>query len=215
MIAVGLPMAIAIAVSPFAIVPAMWLLSTPRPRATAGSFLLGWLLGVAAVTAVGVALADAVDLMDDSPTWVSWVRIVGGVLLLGYGLWLWLTRHRTRDLPAWMRALSEATPGSALRLGLLLSAANPKVLVLALAGGLAMGGEDGTLGAQAVAVLGFAAVAAVVVAVPLVVYLLVGRRAVTALDPARSWIERNNGTVMAVLVLVIGVFLLVKGLQGR
>ena len=46
---VALPMAVAIALSPFAIIPAIVLLLTPRPREAAGAFLAGWVLGVALV----------------------------------------------------------------------------------------------------------------------------------------------------------------------
>ena len=42
---VALPMAVAIALSPFAIIPAIVLLLTPRPREAAGAFLAGWVLG--------------------------------------------------------------------------------------------------------------------------------------------------------------------------
>ena len=44
----SIPLALAIAASPFAIM----LLLTPRPRATAGAFLGAWFLGVAAVAGI-------------------------------------------------------------------------------------------------------------------------------------------------------------------
>ncbi len=40
------PLALGVALSPFPVVPAVLLLSTPRAKATAGAFLAGWAAGI-------------------------------------------------------------------------------------------------------------------------------------------------------------------------
>lgn len=210
----ALPMALGIALSPFPVVPAILLLFTARPRATAGSFLLGWLLGVGTATGVAVLLADLVAAVETTPTWVSWARLVLGVLLVAYGVRQWFGRGGEAEPPGWMRTLQDATPRRALGLGLVLSLANPKILLLAVAGGLTVGAETVGPVAEVLAVLAFTAVASLTVAAPLAAYVVGGSRVLEPLARMRDWLERNNDAVMAVVLVVLGALLAVKGVQG-
>lgn len=204
-------MALGIALSPFPVIPAIMLLFTDRARSTAAAFLVGWMLGVACVVTAGVLLADLVEFSDAPGGWISWTRLVLGALLIGYGGKLWLGRGRRAQSPAWMRSLQQAAPGRAVMLGALLSAANPKVGVLALSGGITIGsGSD----AAVLPVLGFVVLASATVAAPLLAYLLLGERVLRPLAAARGWLERNNDAVMAVVLAVIGMLLIAKGLPG-
>lgn len=207
-----LPLALGIAASPFPVIPAILLLFTGRPRAAAWAFLGGWLVGVGVSAAAFVLLAEVVDQSSDTPAWASWLRIVGGAALVAYGVKQWLGREASREQPAWMRSISTATPAKAFRLALLLSVANPKVLLLAAAAGLVIGSDDFTARGDVVAVLLFTLVASVSVAVPVLSYTLLGDRVLGPLGAARDWLERNNAAVMAVVLVVIGALLVVKGI---
>jgi hypothetical protein len=55
-------------------------------------------------------------------------------------------------------------------------------------------------------------IAASTVAVPVVAYLLASDRMAAPLESLRTWLVHNNSTVMAVLLLVIGVVLIGKGI---
>jgi threonine/homoserine/homoserine lactone efflux protein len=208
------PIALAIAASPFPIIPAILLLFTARPRATALAFLVGWAVGILLATLLFVLLTNVVQLGDEPPSWASWARIVLGLALVALGLSRWRGRDERRDTPAWMAALDRATPGSALRLGLLLSAANPKILILAAAGGLAIGAADVPSTETAAAVAVFTAIGAVTVALPVLLYLVLGERMLTPLGRARDWLDEHNAAVMAVVITAIGVFLAVEGYRG-
>jgi len=117
------------------------------------------------------------------------------------------------ESPAWMGALRTAGPRTAARTALLLSVVNPKVLLLAAAGGLAIGAEATGWLADVTSVVGFTLVASVSVAVPVVLFLLRGERMLRPLAVARDWLERNNATLMAVVITVIGVAMLLKGFR--
>lgn len=207
-----LPLAIGIAASPFPVIPVILLLFTDRPRAAAWSFLCGWLVGVGVATTVFVLLAEVLDQSADTPEWASWLRVVGGAALVAYGAKQWFGRSADAEQPAWMRSVSTATPARAFRLALLLSAANPKVLLLAAAGGLAIGSDDLSVRGDVAAVVIFTLVASVSVAVPVLAYTLVGDRVLTPLGVARDWLVRNNAAVMAVVLVVIGLLLLQQGI---
>ncbi|HET6966992.1 MAG TPA: GAP family protein [Ornithinibacter sp.] len=209
-----IPLAIAVAASPFPVIPAILFLLTARPVATAGAFLAGWWSGIVAGTTASVVLSSVVQGFDEPPTWVAWARIVLGSALVVLGVRQWSTRAQRTEAPAWMRSLEDSTPSAAGRLGLLLSAANPKILLLSAAAGLSIAAADETAAWTAVTVVLFALLGSVSVAVPLVAHLALGDRARRPLEGARDWLTRNNATVMALVVLAIGLVLLTEGIAG-
>jgi len=206
--------AVGIALSPFSFIPAVLLLFTARPRATAGSFVLGWFAGVAVVTALAVLLADVLALPPHSPRWVSWVRVVLGLVLVVVGLRDLLRRSTDASPPRWLTAFDDADPRSAARLGLLAAAVNPKIVLLAAAGGFSLEGAVQGRGAQAAAVLAFAALASLAAALPVVWYLLRGARALGPLGRAKDWLATNSAVVMGVVLLLIGLLVGWKGVGG-
>lgn len=209
-----LPLSLAIAASPFAIIPTILLLLGARPRATAAGFLAGWATGVLAVAVTGTLLTEVVDRYADPPLWAAWARIALGTALLVLAVRRWSIRGQSTDQPAWLRSLGEATPRSALRTGLALSAANPKVMLLAVAAGVAVGSAGLPTDGTVVALLAFTVVASVSVAAPLLLHVLVGPRALAPLERARDWLQRHHAAVVAVVLAAIGVLLLTEGLAA-
>ena len=210
-LALVLPAALAVALSPFPVVPVVLLLLTPRARVTAGSFLLGWVLGVGGAAAAFALLASVVE-RGETPTWASWLRLVIGLALVALGVRKWGRRSAASKPPGWMASLSEAGPGKALRLALLLSLANPKVLLLSAAAGLTIGGTDVTTGQSVAVVAAFTAVASLTVALPVVLHLVLGRRMVGALNRTKDWLLAHNVALIAVVAIAIGLLQISKGL---
>ena len=209
-----LVLALGIAASPFPIVPAILLLFTPRPRPTSLSFLGGWFGGIAVATGVFVLLAGALEPGGGSPTWLSWVRIAVGAALVVYGARQWFARAAGGEPPAWMTSLQDATPRSAVRLALLLSVANPKVVLLAAAAGLDLGTADLTPAGTVGAVVLFAAVASISVAVPVLLFAVRGEAVLVPLARVRDWLLRHSDAILAVVIAVIGLVLIKNGVAG-
>ena len=210
----ALASAVAIAASPFPIIPAVLLLFTSRPLSTGFSFLAGWGAGIAAAVTVFALLADVVEQNDTTPAWASLARVALGTVLIVIGVRGWLKRGEASEPPRWIASIESSTPASALRLGLLLSAANPKVLLLAAAGGIIIGSEDLTTAETVTSLALFTVVAASTVAAPPLMYLVAGRRVLEPLSHVKDWLVRNNAAVMAAVITAIGVALLVKGVSG-
>ena len=118
------------------------------------------------------------------------------------------------EMPEWMKAIDTFTPVKAASLGVLLSAVNPKNLMMCVAAGIAISEGELSVGDQIVAVAVFTVIAVCSVAVPVIVYVADTERMRRPLDSLRTWLERNNTTVMVVLLLVIGVVLIGKGIGG-
>ncbi|MFK0291792.1 GAP family protein [Streptomyces sp. NPDC090442] len=205
------PPALGIALSPFPVIPAILLLFTRRPRATSNVFLTGWTIGIAVPTGVFTTLASVIEQHEETPTWASWARIVLGTILLAVGIQRWFSSRQQKTAPQWMRSLEESTPAPALRLGLLLSAANPKILLLAMAGGLSIGAADLPAPRTVTAVVVFTAIAACTVALPVLLHALLGERIVAPLRRAKGWLEVHNATVMTLVITAIGIVLIAEG----
>ena len=150
-----LPLVLGIAASPFPVIPVILLLLTPRASANAGAFLGGWAGGILAGTTAFVLLETVIEKLDEPPTWMSWVRVVLGAALVLLGVRQWLARREEKPAPAWMQTLGSATPRSAARLGVLLSLANPKILLFSAAAGMIIGASTTSPGESVVVVLLF------------------------------------------------------------
>jgi hypothetical protein len=134
-----LPLAVGVAISPIPIIAAILMLFSPRAAGTSTGYLVGWILGIIAVTALLTALSGSLTTGDESDAGVSWSKIILGVLLLLVGLRQWRGRNDARATPKWMAAIDEFTPLKALGLGLLLSAVNPKNLLMGIPAGVTIG----------------------------------------------------------------------------
>jgi len=215
-----LPLAIGVAISPVPIIATILMLLAPEAKGTSVGFLIGWVLGIVVATTAFVVIASTAGLDDgssDASTTSSWIKIVLGVLLLAVGVRQWRKRPEPGEvapLPKWMTAIDSFTLPKALGLGFLLSAVNPKNLLMCIAAGSAIGGSALSTDEVAGAIAIFTVVAASTVAVPVVGFLVAHERLRRPLDGLRGWLQANNTAVMSVLVLVIGVLLLGQGIGG-
>ncbi|MGW0478069.1 GAP family protein [Nonomuraea sp. NPDC003214] len=208
-----LPLALAVAISPVPIMAVILMLLAPRAGGTSAGFLAGWVAGIAVATGVFVVLARTVGLSAGSgepSAAVSWIKLVLGVLMLGLAGKQWRSRGRP-GLPGWMKAVDRLTPVKAAGPAAALAAVNPKNLMMCVAAGVTI--AQGAVHELALLVV-FTLLAACSVAVPVVVYAVAAERMRAPLDRLKSWLERDNATVMFVLLLVIGVVLIGKGLGG-
>lgn len=206
--------AMAIALSPLAIMPAILMLSTARPKVTGWTFLGGWLAGLLALTGAFSLLAGIIEFYQGTPIWASWLRLLLGVALVAFGVKKWLSRKNAAGSPEWMAQIASYDGGQALKTGLLLTAANPKVLVFCAAAGMAIGSSELGLGAGVWLSVAFALTAAATVILPVVAYAVSGEAMAGPLERLKRWLERNNAALMAALFLVLGVLLAVKGIDG-
>jgi threonine/homoserine/homoserine lactone efflux protein len=209
-----IPLALVVALSPLSIIPAVLVLHTPRPRSTGLAFLAGWLIGLAVLTAVFIEVSSLLGGLDKPPPWASWVRIIVGAALIVFGLYRWLTRKRSAHMPGWMQSVAKLTPARAALAAMALTIVNPKVLFICAAAGLAIG-TAGLGSAHAwVAEACYVAVAASTVAIPILAYAVSGDRLDEPLRRLKDWMERQHATLVAGILVVIGLLVLYKGIHG-
>ncbi|WP_445168294.1 GAP family protein [Mycolicibacterium sp. Dal123E01] len=209
-----IPLALVITLSPLTIIPGILMLHTPSPRPTSLAFLFGWVLGIGGLTAGFVLVSDALGGLSKQPTWAPYVRIVIGVALILFGLYRWFTRKRSEHQPGWMKSMTTIGPGRALVTAIVLVVINPKVLFMCAAAGLAIGSAGlGTTGAWTADAV-FTAIAASSVALPVLAYLVAGERLDEPLTKLKNWMEAQHATLVAAILVVLGIMVLYKGIHG-
>ncbi|BBX76057.1 GAP family protein [Mycobacterium shinjukuense] len=210
-----IPLALVIAVSPLSIIPAVLVLHASRPRPTGLAFLGGWLLGLAALTAVFVGGSGMFGgLHKAPPAWASWLRVVLGSALVAFGVYRWLTRHGRSETPKWMRSFATITPRRAGITGTALAVVRPEVFIICLAAGVAIGTSGLAIAGKSVCAAGFVVVSASTAALPIVAYVAGGDRLGDTLDRLKDWMEKNHAAMVAVVLVLLGLMVLYNGITA-
>jgi len=214
-IAESLPMSMGVALSPLAISAIVMILMTAKARTNAPAFLLGWILGLLVIGGI-VFITPASQTEGGKPTAAAgYIRICLGVLLLYFGIRQWRNRSRSDEavkVPKCLAGLDTFNTGKSLLTGFSLVAIHPKNLTLCAAGAAAIDFLTPNLVQQLSAYAIFTLIASSPIAIPVILYFLARERAKTLFDSWKDWLIRNNQTVLAVIVVVIGGFILARGL---
>ena len=157
-----LPLAIAAGISPIPIIGVVLMLVTPRARSNGPAFVVGWVVGLALVGVVGLIVANAAgaSTTGSSADGTNTFQIVLGALLIVFALRQWRKRPKAGvepPMPKWMDAVDHFTPVKSAGMGVVLSAVNPKNLLLALGAAATIASTDLSGADQAIAYLVFAA----------------------------------------------------------
>jgi threonine/homoserine/homoserine lactone efflux protein len=214
-----LAFALGVAISPIPIIAIILMLLSARAGANSTAFLAGWVAGVAGASVVLLALSGLIGTTSNGApsTTASVVKLVLGVLLVGLSVRNFRKRpgaNEEAELPKWLQSIESITPAKAVGLGVLLSAVNPKNLLMIAGAMVSLSQYHLSVGEDSIAVVVFVLIAISTVAAPVIVYRTAGEKAQRILAAMRGWLGQNNAAVMAVLLLVIGVVLLGKGISG-
>lgn len=213
-----LPEAVGIAISPVPIIGLILILFTKEARANSLMFMLGWLAGLTVVSFVVVGLVNAGKISvgaDSTQTGVSWLNLILGLVLILLAFRQWKSRPKAGEqapTPKWMAKIDSLKAGPALGLGVLLSAVNPKNLLLAVAGAAAI--AEATLDSTQtiIVTIVFVLIGSITIIGPVLYVQLAGKNAEAKLNDLKGWLIQHNAAIMTVLFLIIGVKLVGDGL---
>lgn len=210
----SLTYAVGIAASPIPIVVVIMMFVSTRPRVNSAVFVTTWVLGIATIATVASVVPGLGADADSRSTGRGILRIVLGAVFLLLALRNWRRRGAPGEepsVPSWLNPEGGVGVRAAVGLGVLLSLLNPKDLALAVSGGAAIGAEGLPAGQRALAIVVFTLVAVSTVALPVVVYLVVGAQTVDAFDRLKQWLLRHNAVVLAVIWLLLAVIFVLEG----
>jgi hypothetical protein len=214
-----LPLAMVIALSPPPVIAVVLMLLSPNAKANSLGYLAGWVAGILTAVIVMTWLATLLPKRDpDSSTTAAGIfMLVLGAALIVLAVRQWMSRPRGSEdaaLPSWMAAVDSMVPRRALMFGFLLSALNPKNLMIAASAGLLIGASDLSGSLRVVAVVIFTLLAAGAVLGPVVAFFLAPARVMPVLQELREWLVVHNTALMSAITLVIGVAIVGNGLDS-
>ena len=199
---------VAMALQPLPVLAVVLLLSAENGLRKAWAFVLGELLVMFGIAAATIALHGQGSHHETSRA-ASWVTLAAGLVLLGVGArWaLRLRRGAELERPQWMARLDRMEPWPAFLLGMFL----PTYLIAVAVGAHIVGTYPSTAVAVA-GVLVFVLVGMSTAYTPVVLAQFLSDRSGPARARLRDWLERYWSSVAVILLLVVGSFLLGKGL---
>lgn len=213
-----LPLALGVAISPIPIIAAILMLLSPKAKATSVGFLLGWVVGIVVAVTLFTLLSSVLPAETSGSAPIKGtIQLVLGVLLLLLAVGQWRKRPKKGEapvMPKWMQAIDKVSFWGALGLGFLLSALNPKNLIMAAGAGTAIGAAALSGGEDVLVIAIYTVIAACTVAVPVIGYLIAAKKLRDPLDKLRAWLTEENSVIMAVLLLVIGISMIGKGIAA-
>ncbi len=206
--------AIGVLISPFPIVGLILRLLSDRARTNSIFYMIGWIAGNAIVFSLAMFFMGMGTSSSGEPSLVAKiVSLALGILLILLGVKEFMKRPRKGqepEVPKWFAKMSKIKPFGAAGFGVILSAANPKNLLLSLGAGAAAGALSLSGGEQTFAVVAYTLIASASIIIPTVAFLLAGHRLDKVLGNVREWLVANNAVIMAVLLLMIGLNILSK-----
>jgi Sap, sulfolipid-1-addressing protein len=198
-----LPLALIMVMGP-QILTAIFLVTSKEPVKNSIAMVIGVVVAASLSLLIWFGIVDAIGIdpkEGGGPTTADW--IVAGLLAL---LAIHTIRGRgTASVPKWMSALQEAEPRRALTLGFLLILLMPTdiVAVISTANWLHDNSKDVLDGWPLVAAT------TLLMALPILAYLLLGHRVRDAMPGIRNWLT-TNAWLVNLIVIVYFIYQLLK-----
>lgn len=210
-----LPYAVGVALSPLPIVAVILMLLSKKAKLNSVVFVLGWILGVSIILAIVLYILTGQSTITIDHSSSNRILTILGLVLVFMAFRRFIKRPKPGQqpsVPKWLAAIDTFSPVKAFLLAIVLVALNLKNLPLIIAGGIAISEVNGSASETTVAAVVFVITAVITVVAPAIFYLVAGNKITKQMTDIKQWLIYNNSTILAVLFLIIGIFLLAKGL---
>ena len=200
--------------SPVSVVTVIVLLSMPSGRRRALAFLCGWLIALAVIDVLIVFVLHGQDFGSRSSTpsrAASALEVLLGSLLL---IWAVVAFHRRRPSsggqsePKWLDRVERTHWLLALAVGAIMLS-----YALSLAAASEVLKANVSRADAGVAVVVFALTSIVTIAAPIVVAVAAPERSAHRLAAWKAWLLGNSRAVALVVLMLVGAFLIFKGVK--
>ena len=216
-----LPLAVAKMVAPLIVPIPIALLTGRYGRAKAALFTLGWFLGPIVLGNVVLLLVAAFALSGDAASTIAdGLLLVLGLLCLVMTFQAWrlsaklLPIGRASNPAAWSESINSVSVTRSFFHGALLSSSGVKGTALLLATLAVIAESDLDIVRTQLALVSFAAIGSLLVGTPFAIAVSLGERADAVLDGLRAWLDAHGQAVVLGTLLVLGAWLVGKGLAG-
>lgn len=193
-----LPLAFLMILGP-QIITAIFLATSVNAKKNSTAFLVGVMLATGLGLSVSFAASSRLgglvgDIEGHKSIELYWIIIA----LLGLlGVRIFMRRNRTTSGPKWMSRIQTAKVSNSILLGFVLFLVFPTDLISWVAVGAAFANQGSPYWYTFV----FTAIVVLLAAIPLILLLILGKRAQVLLPKARGWMCENSWIVSEILVI--------------
>lgn len=214
-IRVSLPLALAIAASPGAIIAMILLLMTRKALSNSFFFLVGWYIGLMLVGIIFLNRPGFYTSSGEPSVILGWVRVSLGSVIFITGLFLLrkVIKGEDRDAPPkWASKIDSFGVLHSLFFGFFFAAPNVKNASMVTSGAASIG-NVGLNGIQELNVLIiFCLVASIGVLIPPLVFLLFREKAELFFGKMKAWLIRYQNHILTLICIGFGGLFLYQGL---
>lgn len=210
-----LPIAVALAFSSVPLTVTILILLSPNRGRSAFPFLVGWVIGVAAViilSAVGAAALSKPLQRRPDTAFVVLEIMIGTALMVLAAIYLRRRPQTSTGLPRWLAAVDSFGPLVSFGIAVVLSF-RPKGLLLGVAGGLALSAASVKADEAVLLIIIYTAIATSTVVIPIVGSFAAPQKMEPRLVSARDWLAGNGRVLTSLMMFMIGVVILGSGLR--
>jgi hypothetical protein len=209
-----LPIAVAAAFSSVPITVTILILLSPNRNRAALPFLVGWVIGVAAVIVLSTLFASTLPQprRGPDPATAALLMMVGvALIVLGIVNLRRDSQSEGTGLPGWLSRVDSFGGLVSFAVAVLLNL-RPKGLLLGIAAGLAMNAASVQANEIIVLIIVYTVIASSTVVVPIVASFLAPSRVEPKLIAARGWMTHNGRLLTSLMMFMVGVVILGYGL---
>jgi len=212
-----LPLAVAVAISPIAVIALVLILLSRRATSNGPAYLLGWIVGLAIAVTVTLTLVGLINRTppSSSTTLSSLLKLLIGALLFYLGVRQLRNLRKSGQepsLPRWMSSVDSFTPARAFALAVLLSSVSNLAIIVTAALTISRANLD--ISQEIIMATIFIMIGSLLVFFTVGYYVLMRERAAQALAGWKIWLLANNASLTAMLFIVIGALMIGKGISG-
>ena len=192
-----LSLGVGVALSPIPIIGVVLMLATPRARSNSLAFLAGWIAGLAVVGTVVLLVSSGAEAPNEGASGGLGERAEArprsaASRCSAETVARSPTGRRGGAMPSWMQAIDTFRAPKAAGLAVLLSAVNPKNLLLVVAAAAAISQTGASTGSQAAALAVFVAIGTLGPGAPVAIYFAMGERSKRLLDELKAWMPTTT-----------------------
>ncbi|WP_227983087.1 GAP family protein [Nocardia spumae] len=206
-----IPEIIGLIITPGAIVGCVLLLQSSRPTANSCAFGGAFLL-VYTQIAIAALLGGAGDPQSTSKDTSHWAGLAVGLLFLACGVWIAIRKPRSRHAaPRWVGELENVGPRGAFIMGLGLAVINPNLFIMM--SGMSLISSSGVSVSMAILATVVLLISAILdFVIPIGIFLLLGERARTGLDAAKTWMIGHTRVLSLGVMFGFGALFTIRGI---
>lgn len=211
----SLPLALAIAASPAAIIAMILMLMTRKAVSNAFFFLAGWYFGLMLVGIIFLNRPAFYSSSGEPSIILGWVRVSLGTVVFIAGLFLFRKALKKQDRdspPKWAARIDSVGLLQALFFGFFFSALNLKNASMVTSGAASIGNVGLGLSQELPVLLIFCLVASIGVMIPPIIYFFYREKAGQFFGKMKDWLIRYQNYILTVICVVFGGLFLYQGL---